>query len=283
MTQSFSPDTLLRNLPFVAFDTETTGLDAAFHRVVEIGAVQFRPDSETVTTFATLVDPGRPMPPEVIPIHGITDEMVAGAPLAEEALRRFYDFCPPNAILLAHNAPFDLSFLGCESDKTGIEAIGNPVLDTVEIARQAFVGMPSYSLETLARLLKVAPSQEHRALADAVLVRGLFLECMGRFGQILTYGQLTEKFRVYRIEEFSPRATSIPEPMAALGVAVEQKLRVEIVYASMGGSVERRVIRPYLVHTRQAMLYVSAFCEKANADRTFRLDRIREIRLLTDL
>jgi DNA polymerase III epsilon subunit family exonuclease len=274
-------DMPLSALSFVAFDTETTGLDASFHRIVEIGAVKFSPGSDRVESFATLVDPKRPMPPEVIPVHGITDEMVAGAPFAAEALTQFSQFCGDQIVLLAHNAPFDLSFLGCESDRTGVESIAYPVYDTVEIARTLFPELYSFSLESLARSLQLAASQEHRALADAVLVRSLFEASLARLPADLTLGQFQSRFREYHACEFSQKVESLPSQFSDLRVAVEKQLRVEILYSTSSGSTERRVIRPFLVHSRQSFLYVSAFCELAMAERTFRLDRITELRLLT--
>ena len=95
---------------FVAFDTETTGMWAPVHRLVEIGGVRFSIEGGTLGSFSELIHPQRAMPPEVIPIHGITDNMVAGADTADNVLLRFGEFCG-DAILIAHNAPFDLSFL----------------------------------------------------------------------------------------------------------------------------------------------------------------------------
>lgn len=271
---------LLTAQDFIAFDTETTGLNAAFHRIVEIGAVRFRLSDDDFQKFSTLVNPDRPMPPEVIPIHGITGQMVADAPLAETALAQFAEFCGDDAILLAHNAPFDLSFLACESDRTGIPIPPLPVLDTVAIARVFFPGLVSYSLELLTRTLELAPSQEHRALADALLVRTLFQTGMATRDDLVTVDDLLSAFMVDYAHRYSAKATELPPHLEDFQVAVEQKLRIEIEYRSAGGTTETRVIRPFLIQSRQSVLYITAFCERAKAERTFRTDRIIRFRTL---
>ncbi len=274
-----------RDLPlgeqlFVAFDTETTGLEASFHRIVEIGAVKFVLGGSAATQFQTLVNPDRPMPPEVIPIHGITDEMVAGAPKIAQALLSLSAFCEPNAILIAHNAPFDLSFVACEVDRTGVPLPNLPVLDTVEIARTCFPSQYSYSLESLTKALDLATSQEHRALADAQLVKSLFERCLATLGDISTVAELLDRFRVDQADRYTVKASNIPADLTDLQRAVEYKLRVEIQYQGSSGLTDRRVIRPYLIHERDSLLYVTAFCEKPKDDRTFRVDRIRQFRLI---
>jgi DNA polymerase III epsilon subunit family exonuclease len=279
MEQPTENGKLLEQQEFVAFDTETTGLNAAFHRIVEIGAVKFRIGSSEQLRYATLVNPGRPMPPEVIPIHGITDEMVANAPVADLVLREFAEFCGPDIVLLAHNAPFDLSFLGCESDRIGFSLPDLPVLDTVTIARVCFPGLPFYSLESLTRSLNLAPSQDHRALADALLVKSLFEQAIA-VAEVTTLAHLLERFPMDSVGRYKPAPTELPDDLADFRTAIEQKRRIEIEYRSLGGPAETRIIQPYLVQSRQSVIYITAFCEKARAERTFRVDRILRFRLV---
>lgn len=150
---------------FVAFDFETTGLDGRNDRIVEIGALRFGPDGEG-EAFQTLVDPGRPIPWGASRVNGITDAMVRGQGDLETALPRFLAFAG-GAVLVAHNAPFDLGFLKAGLARLGLKAPANPTVDTCALARLALPGRPSYSLQNLARDFRVDPGSAHRALDDA--------------------------------------------------------------------------------------------------------------------
>jgi len=102
----------LTDVTFVAFDTETTGLHPMVHRLVEIGAIRFRLDGRETTTFQSLINPQIPIPLDVQQVHGITNRMVRGQPTVDQILPRFIEFLgESDTILLAHNVPFDLSFL----------------------------------------------------------------------------------------------------------------------------------------------------------------------------
>ena len=219
------------------------------------------------------------MPPEVIPIHGITDEMVADAPKIAQALACFSAFCGPDSLLIAHNAPFDLSFVACEKDRTEIALEDLPVLDTVEIARSCLPSQYSYSLESLAKSLELAASQEHRALADSELVKLLFEKCVSTLEAVNYVTDLLARFRVDQASSYTVKVPNLPPDLTVFQTAVDNKLRVEIEYHGSSGLTDLRVIRPYLIHQRDSILYVTAFCEKARADRTFRIDRILRFRL----
>src|SRR5512137_2915187 len=121
------PDRPLTEVEFVAFDLETTGLFPVVNRIVEFGAVRFRLDGRELATWEQLVDPECLIPLDVTAIHGITDAMVRGQPTVAQALPGFLEFLGRNeAILLAHNAPFDLGFLNFAAAKTGLAIPTNP-------------------------------------------------------------------------------------------------------------------------------------------------------------
>jgi len=169
---------------FVAFDFETTGLDAGRDRIVEIGAVGFRleqnaegwkaiPDGE----YETLVNPGCPIPPGVSAIHGIDDLAVSSAPYWKDAAAVFFPFID-GAILVAHNAPFDLGFLKAESARAGLENPPNPAWDTVSIAKTAISGLPGYSLKSLSASFGIDQLAAHRGADDARVCMELFARCI---------------------------------------------------------------------------------------------------------
>jgi len=174
----------LGRVRFVALDFETTGLSAELDRVVEIGAVAFRMEQIDGSwaaledgRYETLVNPGRPIPPEVSAIHGIDDLAVSMAPTFAEAAIALLSFIE-GSILVAHNAPFDMGFLLAEAARAGIEKPGNPAYDTIAIAKTAVSGLPSYSLKALAASFGIAQAAAHRGGDDARVCMELFVRCI---------------------------------------------------------------------------------------------------------
>ena len=282
MTPRGPTDNFLNNRAFIAFDTETTGMWAAANRVVEIGAVKFWPGRDESETFQSLINPERPIPEEVIQIHGITDDMVADRETAQPVLERFIEFCGGDTILIAHNAPFDISFISCELDRTGLTFGDNPIIDTVDMARRFFPQLPSYSLLSLSKHFEIVEFQNHRALSDALMVWKLFLRIIEKFPPVSNLKAFKKLLTVYTMSQWKVEQRELPEEYRPLKQAIENNLAVEIVYAGVGKKAQPRVIRPTEVHCLGAIFYINAFCEKAKAERTFRLDRIESFKLLSD-
>lgn len=194
---------------FVVFDLETTGLEPKKEQIVEIGAVKFDRRGP-IARFSVLVDPGRPMPAEASKVNGITDAMLAGKPSLDEVLPDFLRFID-GAVLIAHNAPFDCSFVDaalserCEAsrrEKSGDAAQGsliggeepetprrwsppfaalpNRVVDTRIFAKEAFPGRWKYSLQELAKYFGIDALEAHRAEDDARVCMELFIKCVER-------------------------------------------------------------------------------------------------------
>lgn len=270
-----------QNRTFVAFDTETTGLWAATHRIVELAGVKFRLGEEGAEEFQSLVNPGRPIPNEVIAVHGITDELVVSAPPIEVVLQQFADFCGDKAILIAHNAPFDLSFVNWELTRTGISFPDYTVLDSVLVAREAFPDLSSYSLLSLARELELADRQEHRALDDARLVRQLIREAALELGTMPRGRTLPKTFRT-TVRSHAIQEVVVPESFQVLSDICGSGRLIEIEYAKPDQTPQRRAVRPHMIHQLGSALYLNAFCTLVDDERTFRLDRIRSYRPLND-
>ena len=273
-----SHDRPLSDVEFVAFDLETTGLFPVVNRIVEFGAVRFRLDGRVLGTWEQLVDPECLIPPGVTEIHGITDAMVRGQPTLAQALPGFLDFLgTPDTILLAHNATFDLGFLNFGAAKTGLEFPSNPVIDTLDMARTCVRGAPSCRLEDLAVYLGLAESEDHRALSDSRLAMALFMHLAGRLEWLRTVEDL---FRLSPPLTADKSRTHIIEPPAGfedLAVAISEQRTVVIAYdGGTRGPADRR-ITPRAMLQSNGRQYLIAYCHAAKLEKTYRLDRIREI------
>nr|WP_316613703.1 PolC-type DNA polymerase III [uncultured Ruminococcus sp.] len=157
---------------FVCFDLETTGLYATNDRITEIGAVKVQ-NGKIVDSFSTFADPERPIPAKVIQLTGITDSMVKGAPSQREAVQQFLEFCG-DAVLVAHNAPFDTGFIRKVCQDNGMEYNYNSV-DTVAIARKILPDINNVKLDTLAKHFRLGKFNHHRAVDDAEMLTNIFL------------------------------------------------------------------------------------------------------------
>lgn len=152
---------------FVVVDLETTGLDAERDRITEIAAVRLR-GGDVLGEFATLVAPGVPVPAFITGLTGISDAMLTDAPPLNVVLPAFHEFAR-DAVLVAHNAPFDIGFLRAACAACGESWPHLVVVDTLELAR-ALVSrgeVANYKLATLAGLFESPAPSTHRATADA--------------------------------------------------------------------------------------------------------------------
>lgn len=161
---------------FIAFDTETTGLNSTSDRVIEIGAIKFD-KSGVIDKFETLINPQRSIPTECTEINHITDEMVKDAPLAVDALVSFSEFAK-DSILIAHNANFDLNFISEELARTKLPALKNKALDTLTFVRWAYPLLGKYNLQLMARLMNIEVTDAHRAFDDARVCMEVFLKTL---------------------------------------------------------------------------------------------------------
>ncbi|WP_338068774.1 3'-5' exonuclease [Aliiroseovarius marinus] len=158
----------LRDLTYVVFDTETTGLLPHKDEIVQIGAV--RVVNEKIVpgeVVDQLVDPEMPIPPASTKVHHVSDMMVAGKPTIREAGKSFHDFAR-GAVLVAHNAPFDMAFLRRHAEDCGVEWT-HPILDTVLLSAVLYGTTEVHTLDALCDRLGVVipPELRHTALGDA--------------------------------------------------------------------------------------------------------------------
>jgi DNA polymerase-3 subunit epsilon len=163
---------------YVVVDLETTGLRPGRAAICEVGAVLIE-GLTAAGTFQTLVDPGVPLPPVVTSLTGIEDGDLTGAPSPLEAVRRFLDFAS-GAVLVAHNARFDMGFLDREVELIEGRRLAGPVIDTVGLARRLLSGrVARASLASLSHFFGTSTRPCHRALPDAEATAEILLRLIG--------------------------------------------------------------------------------------------------------
>ena len=173
--------------PIVVLDFESTGLNTAKAKIIEIGAVKLVEGTVT-ETFQQLVDPGEALPPKITEITGITDANLQGQPSAAEALPKLLEFIG-DAPIAAHNASFDVSLLKSELKRLDLSWSG-PVLDTLTYARKLYPKQKSFRLGALCKMLGVSLKNAHRAVHDAAAtaqcLARMFEETRERYPEIAT-------------------------------------------------------------------------------------------------
>jgi DNA polymerase-3 subunit epsilon len=182
----------LRDLGYVVFDVETTGLRLSDgDEVVSIGAVRVLNGRVLpLETFSRLVNPGRPIPPESVRFHGVTDAMVQGKPPFALVLPQFYRFVG-DAVLVAHNAAFDMLAITRGARGCGL-SFDNPLLDTLLISAWLDADESLHSLDAIARRLGIEVAARHDPLGDSLLTAAIFVRQLERLRQrgIERFGQL---------------------------------------------------------------------------------------------
>lgn len=157
---------ILKSTTYIVFDIETTGLSVTQNKIIEIAAIKMEEGKE-VDRFATFVNPHVRIPYNIQQLTNINDDMVKNAPNVEEVLPQFVDFAG-DAVLVAHNARFDVGFVNGKLKEMGQPEMENPVLDTLELARMLFPTLKNHRLNTLAAKYKVSLENHHRAIDDTI-------------------------------------------------------------------------------------------------------------------
>ena len=199
----------------IVLDTETTGLDPAGDRIVELGALELINHVPTERSFHTYLNPERRMSPGASEISGITDEMLADKPRFVEVADQFLEFIGDSQLII-HNAAFDTRFLNAELARISEHRIPEErAFCTLIYARQKFPGSPA-SLDALCRRFNIDLSAriKHGALLDARLLADVYLELIGgRQPALLLVGTqdaTAGEMGGVQIQRRSPRPTPLP-------------------------------------------------------------------------
>ena len=185
------------NADFVVFDIETTGFSPVNNKIIEIGAVKIR-QGEITDRFSVFVNPGVPIPFEIEKLTSINDSMVMDAPPIEVILPQFLNFCQ-DAVLVAHNANFDMSFIMENAKRQGISRKFTFV-DTLGIARVLLTHQAKHTLDAVAKTLSISLENHHRAVDDAECTAHIFL----KFSAMLRERGADTLSRINALGESSP-------------------------------------------------------------------------------
>jgi DNA polymerase-3 subunit epsilon len=227
---------------FVVVDLETTGGAPDGGGVTEIGAVKVR-GGEVLGEFGTLVNPGERLPPFITVLTGITEAMLAPAPTLDAVLPSFLEFAK-DAVLVAHNAPFDTGFLKAACVRHGYPWPKPLILDTVALARRALVAdeVPNHKLATLARYFKSSVEPTHRALDDARATVEVLHALIARLGshRVYTLGEALEFVKAVSAVQRRKRhlADGLPD---APGVYIFRGRQDRPLYVGTSSSIVTRV------------------------------------------
>ncbi|WP_153731314.1 PolC-type DNA polymerase III [Sporosarcina obsidiansis] len=161
---------------YVVFDVETTGLSAVYDTIIELAAVRVR-DGEIIDRFERFANPHHPLSSITTELTGITDDMVKDAPEVSEVMADFIEFIG-DAVLIAHNASFDMGFFYASCKRAKIETTAYPVIDTLELARFLYPELRNHRLNTLAKKFDIELTQHHRAIYDTEATAHLFLRLL---------------------------------------------------------------------------------------------------------
>ena len=243
--------TPLAEATFVVVDLETTGGSPRDCGITEIGAVKVR-GGEVLGELQTFVNPGEPIPAFIQSLTGITDAMVRDAPRTGAAVTSFLEFAK-GAVLVAHNAGFDIGFLKAACAAHDLRWPGPTVLDTVRLARQVVSRdeVPNHKLATLARVFGATTTPDHRALHDARATVDVLHGLIGRLGSV----------GVHTLEELSSYTSRVSDELrrkrhladglpSAPGVYVFKDERGEALYVGTSVDIRARA-RNYFTASEQ--------------------------------
>lgn len=260
----------------ISFDLETTGLDPAVDRIVEVGALVLDADGNVVERFERLINPGRPIAATASAVSGLHDSDVAECPFATEVLPDFLRFLDraADAPLIAHNAAFDAGFLGMELARAGLPIPARPVVDTLPLARARLPELRSHRLDLLVAHFGIAPRARHRAFEDAAAVAALWFRLGGPDLD-------TQAMVSYPIRDGS-KAIRPPLGWERLDEALFRCLPVRIAYVGGSRGDAPRLVTPRRFAHRGGIAYLVATCHLDSIEKSFRLDRIRTYEVLDE-
>jgi DNA polymerase-3 subunit epsilon len=276
MRPLLAPTTPVESLTLTFVDVETTGLDVAQgDRVCEVALLQVRHMQE-IARFNSMLYPGRPMPAKATSVNGITDAMLAAAPLFSAILPTIRNMLH-DTVLVAHNAQFDVRFLRYEFARAQQTFPQMAVIDTLALA-QAWYTFPHNSLAAIASALGLSNIVRHRAMADVLTT----WEVWQRFiAERQTSGLLTLAHLMHPNDSRTMAELEVLTATLYEGLSAHLPLRLH--YKASNAEETRRVIQPLELQYAYGHSYLRAYCHMRRDERHFRLDRIMALERLTEV
>ena len=270
--QSAEDETSAPKIREIVFDLETTGLKCEEgHKIVEIGAVELINHVPTGKKYQQYVNPMRNSSKEALEDHGLSKEFLSSYPTFSEIAQDFLDFIGKDSVLIAHNGKkFDVPFISCELERNGFQTLENyEVIDTLDIAKDKFPEEP-HNLNYLCSCFNIDNSDrvKHGALLDTELLAKVYVDLLNETPTVC--------------------------PSAIIKQAIAENKKLEMIYEDSSKKVTTRTIIPNRMEygktfneegkedypLKDDKVYIKAYCELDQANRTFRLDRIIHIRML---
>lgn len=261
----------IANARFAFLDIETTGLSPWFgDRICQI-AIVLTEGKRIKSTLDLLVNPERTLSPSAVHINRLDESKLSAAPKFEEVIDQI-EAALKDAVVVCHNAKFDIQFLDNEFRKLGRTVEIPNLIDTLLLARH-FYELPSYSLQHLAVDFNVSTNvQSSRALADAITAKNLFFAMMESLKPMDK--PLDDFIGIYNSPAWPEEGVYLP---TELSEAINSGKRLFIKYMDKDGETSERWISPKDVIGLSDYIYLQAYCHTRQAERTFRLDRIIEV------
>lgn len=261
-----------RDIPFVFLDVETTGLSPSRgDRIIEIAMARSL-DGSIVDTYASLVNPEQHISPGASSVNGIYDRDVAEAPRFADIADAVNDFLS-EAVIVCHNAPFDLEFVSSEMKRAHKQFFAPRVLDTLQIARANYA-FGSNGLQNLARTLRIPTKQAHRALGDVLTTHAVFSWFVADLWRDKA-PTLEALFVASGRENRASAPALVMPPEIEEAFSGGRKLQLE--YVDVNGLRSKRWVTPRQIVERRDAVYLIAYCHLRRGERSFRMDRIVNI------
>ncbi len=264
----------LKDIDFVIFDVETTGLSAAYgDRIIEVAVVKVR-DGKIVDRFESLINPQRDIPYVATMVHGITDHQVANAPYANEVIPKLCNFIG-DACLIGHNLRFDLNFLNNECDLIGLDPLEDVfTLDTIRMAKGLYPGMSSYALGSVVLNLGIRQRGAHRAMEDVLMTTDLFLKLCDKAQQrnIRTINHLLMLFSLNKYKKPTNRVK-----LKLIHEVIDLGGNLLMLYSSKFQGATQRMITPKEIIGKGKAAALSGFCHYHQKEDIISIDKIVQI------
>lgn len=278
----------LKTLPFVAIDLETTGIPPAYAHIIEWAAIRFRFDGDQ-EALSSLVRTQQEIPQEVQKLTGIQKQDIEKAPELEEIWPRFSKHLE-GSILIAHNAPFDLSFLVYNALRKNLIIPDQLCIDTLRLARKVFPQRNRYRIsdfrdESITKNLanKISGQDQHRALTDAQICRAIFEKCIEKL-EIQTTEKLLETLEnipgaLLQCSDLNPLELEIPKELRPI---IEAMKHGRSIYTKYKPKEKIRHIVPCyfyrLEKTAEISIWLKAFCLSDRRYKDYEISKLQPVR-----